>query len=482
MSEHAMPRLAPRRPAADLVLPVALLGAAAIFVWLAPLGLRLQGFLAFATLALCLGGMIYAVRSGMRPIALIYFVFVFGWLGVAQVHQLATGRLAWMDGVGRHPPDRVTYALLMTVVAVACFFGGHALAFGSSRPRAPRRPRVSGRYLALFVVVALGGAVLVVRALGGVAVLFSSRGERWEAMSVVAGDAGGLTLADALTGVLPAAAATAFALLTISWLRANHTRGLVRLREIGVAATALVLLTLFANPLTTSRFIAVGAWGAAALAFARPRSARAGWLLAAVGLLGVLIVYPYASLLGSRADSTEQLPVGLEALVGPDFDGFQQIMNALAYVQAHGHSGGRYLVSSFAYVVPRSMWSEKAVPASIDIASDAGYWFTNLSLPVHAEFYVEFGWLGMGVAVFVLGWVCGRLDYAWHSGTAGVGTVIAPFVALAMLGIVRGPMGSLLPIYATALLLMLLGLRPDRSGERNRRRVAADRQRHEPGT
>jgi hypothetical protein len=45
------------------------------------------------------------------------------------------------------------------------------------------------------------------------------------------------------------------------------------------------------------------------------------------------------------------------------------------------------------------VWPGKAVPASIPVTEDQGYTFTNLSLPLPGELYLEFGVFGAAAAM-----------------------------------------------------------------------------------
>ena len=141
-----------------------------------------------------------------------------------------------------------------------------------------------------------------------------------------------------------------------------------------------------------------------------------------------------------------------------DFDGFQQVANSVLYVREIGHSLGHYTVSAFAYFIPRSWWEGKATPASLDVAGNRGYAFTNLSLPLHAELYIEFGLIGMAICMVAFGWLCASSDSSWLLGSASRLGLLAPVLSMAMLGILRGPLGSLAPVYLTALGLTFLAL------------------------
>lgn len=440
-------------------------GAGGLMIWLSPLGFGMDATLAAANLTICSIGIVRSFYLGLRPVSLVFFVFSFGWLAFAPIQQLSTGQLAWGDSIDNHSSDAITTALLLNGVASAVFLVAHLLGGLGSGFRKTTGVSVSGSFLVgLALVASVAGFVGVLR-LGGVGVLFSSRGERWDSLTGPSGVAvGGID--DAITRVLPAALAMAFGVLSSGWIRQTW-RGWRRLTlaQLGVGLVAAGLLFLFANPFSSSRFIVAAAWGSVFLSALRPRTARSGLVGAVGGLIAILVLYPYGNVFRSGAGSENTVRAGLDAFVGPDFDGFQQVVNTLEYVETHGHTFGKYIISAAGYFVPRSLWESKALPASIDIAGDAGYWFTNLSLPLHAELFLEFGWFGAILGVGALGYLGGRCDREWLAGDSSRLSLIAPVVALSILGVMRGPLGSLVPIYATALLVLLAGLRRRPAGE-----------------
>jgi hypothetical protein len=62
----------------------------------------------------------------------------------------------------------------------------------------------------------------------------------------------------------------------------------------------------------------------------------------------------------------------------------------------------------------------------------------------------------MIVCFFLVGRLWRRLDADWLSGD-GRPLILVPFLAVAQFGIIRGPMGSLAPIWITTSVLLLLG-------------------------
>lgn len=419
--------------------------------------------LASVNVLLCGVGIVRSIGGGLRPVAAVFYVFTFGWLGVAPVIQISTGKVAWHDGVALYDPWRVATALGLNVAATVAFMVGAELArnrdanrqaeTGFTLPHARVRPLVlAGITLAAVVLLPIA-----IQANGGLASLFTSRRELTglrAGMGTSLADIGGP--AYAMTRILPGALAVAGALLATYAIRARWTSfSQIKGSHILALAISICTLILFNNPLAYSRFTAAAAFGALFLAWARPRSTRAGFLFVSFMITATLIIYPLANTF--RAQDFD-VKTGTEAFTSADFDGFQQVINTLNYVDNVGHSFGAQTISGVGFFVPRSLWQSKADPASFAIAENAGYTFTNLSLPIHAEFYLEFGWLGVVAGMAGLGFIAGRLDYAWLNDPGTKLAMIAPYVALATLGIVRGPIGSQIPVWGAVVLLLVLGI------------------------
>jgi hypothetical protein len=60
--------------------------------------------------------------------------------------------------------------------------------------------------------------------------------------------------------------------------------------------------------------------------------------------------------------------------------------------------------------VPRALWEGKPVGTSFDFADYAGYQAHNISFPLPAEWYVDYGVLGVIFGMFFVGILYRRLD------------------------------------------------------------------------
>jgi len=453
MSKLSPPRRAPAPTAFGLLmLPGLVVALGLAIVWVAQLDNGPLAAYSIVNIGLCLVGVFFSFVNGFRPVAMAFYVFVLAWLGIAPVYQLTTGILVWGDRVDNHSSEHIQFALTLTTLFVVFFSTGYAFAF-SSRGRS-RSTIVRRAYLGVLLVVTVALAVVAVARAGGPAVMFSSRSQRLENVLSDGLAEGGVNAA--LTRVAPVAFAVAFALLAIHALRCAGGWREAPLRNRAMLLLAIGIAILVANPFSNSRFIGAVAWGSIALALCMPRSQRAGAWIAVLGLVGVLVFYPLANAFRS-ADGEAR--TGVDAFSSGDFDGFQQIVNTIALVEGQGHSGGRYLISAVGFFVPRSLWPAKAQPAAFEVSQSAGYWFNNLSLPFHAEIYLEFGLIGVIIASVALGAIARRSDDAWIRADGSRWFVVAPLLAISMLGIMRGPVGSLIPIYGTAIVVLLLGVK-----------------------
>jgi hypothetical protein len=394
-------------------------------------------------------------------VATVFYIFTFSWLGIAPIVQLATNSAAWGDTAVLSDPARVSVALWMNAVATAAFFIGAEAARSRENKQEIFRNTAALNRKPVFAFIVAGALALTpyaISANGGLGPLFSSRGELGDQLA-----SAGLSMEDvggphyALIHILPGALGIAISLLSIHSIRRawRGFRNVGRWPLVGFLL-GVIILVIFANPLANSRFIAASAFGSIVLSIFRPRSRRSANIFAALVLLVTLLIYPLANAFRSSKATVE---TGRDAFTGPDFDGFQQVLNTMEYVNDFGHTLGIHVLSGLGFFIPRSIWAEKAEPSSSLVASHAGYTWTNLSMPIHAEFFLEFGWLGMLLAMGLLGYGVGRMDSAWLLQPETKLALLAPYVAPAMLGLIRGPIGGGAPVWGAVLLLLLLGIR-----------------------
>jgi hypothetical protein len=444
-------------PASDpkLNLRRSLIGVAVVAVPIVVLGIdtvaprpTLAGFLGLLVVAICLAALYQiAVHGPFAPVAITFWAFVIVWVGLAPLLQIRDRHLPWKD-----TPLTQLYATaqLILLVAIVAFWLGYsrpsAAALRPTRHRFDIRPRN---------VVLMTAATLVLSAYsiattGGLAVRFTSR-DHLKAAITKAGVSGGGDLAKlGLLNTLPAAASLAALVLCLYCLRHGlYEDRRTRLALVCATGVAVVLNVIYNNPLSASRFAAFGVVLAVIVTlvdFSKPWL-RGGFVSAMV--FGLAVVYPLADLFRNEAKRSH-LRLGASAYYTYDFDGFQTTVNAVDYTQQHGHTWGYHLISALMFWVPRSMWTDKARPAGIVVAENRGYTFQNLSLPLWAELFMEFWWVGVAVVFFGYGWLARRLDTVILAKRKSAAAVLTILVAACQIGFLRGSVGSQIPFPATA--------------------------------
>ena len=111
------------------------------------------------------------------------------------------------------------------------------------------------------------------------------------------------------------------------------------------------------------------------------------------------------------------------------------------------------------FFVPRSIWTSKPVTTNVLIASAQNQTFTNLSCPLAAEGYVNFGMVGVVLYCFAYAKLNRALDdmYWKHSQDkqANIINMLYPFLCVIALYINRGPLQAAF-IQTIALIMPLI--------------------------
>ncbi|MBM4728301.1 hypothetical protein GS446_16935 [Rhodococcus hoagii] len=418
-------------------------------------------------------GVARSFASGTRPISLIFYSFSLTWAGIPVAWQLANQQAAWGDTTLFAYESTVTSALYFHTGAMVAFFVGDVFFRAKQKARnvgmivrTPARSLqstiVPTYFPHVYVVLSLALSPLVIKSVGGVGNLFTSRDsmkEQLAAAGVSQAQAGGAIygIIKIFPGVLALSAVMLFLAYMFAPGVARQSNYRNRTNYLWLAA-ALGLCVMYLNPFTNSRFISAGAMIGIVIAMWRPVSRRDGLVVALFALVGLQVAYPIANMFRS-IDAIQQGPqfdsVGYS---GPDYDGFQQIVNSVFFVDSNGYGLGRYIASGVLYFIPRSIWESKSTPASIDVATERGYYFTNLSLPIHAEFFLEFGPLIALLIMCMMGFFWAKLDDSWLNYPGSKAAALVPYIAVAQFAMLRGPVGSLSPIYLSTVALIAIPL------------------------
>lgn len=133
---------------------------------------------------------------------------------------------------------------------------------------------------------------------------------------------------------------------------------------------------------------------------------------------GITTLFPYISFLTRGTGDKFQFNMTDYYQSSGDFDGFQSIINTVIYVNNNGYTFGKQILSSIFSFVPRSFWVDKGEPTGSIAASSAGYNYLNISSPLPAEFYIDYGYIGLIFFSFLLGVFFRKIDqyYIYNKG------------------------------------------------------------------
>ncbi|MEU0161653.1 hypothetical protein ABZ154_23150 [Streptomyces sp. NPDC006261] len=397
----------------------------------------------------------------------VIWMFVYIAMGVAPFAQVVIGQTP-TPMVG--PRQDLVTAVAMVLVGCAAFDLGALLA--SRRPLRRRTPSARSAVgaavahplrLRLLVLVAFAASAFYVMKLGGPAVFFSSRQEISETVAASGVVSEGSNVGSAFLkgfGQVPALLALLFYTRRLATsYRARRTPSTVL---VWVALGALNLVV--NNPISNARY-----WFLTVLmAFvftAMPSSAAVYRTVLATGVVGALVVFPYADKF--RYDDEGQRPAQsasvFEPLVTKDYDQMVMFANTISWVDTRGHTYGRQLTGSALFFVPRAVWSGKPEDTGVRVGQWMGLRMTNLSAPLWTEFWVDFGATGMAGGMALIGYAAARTDrrYARAVTRAGPGpgsvlAVAAPLIAGYTFILLRGPLLQAAGKLAIAALCLLL--------------------------
>lgn len=130
-----------------------------------------------------------------------------------------------------------------------------------------------------------------------------------------------------------------------------------------------------------------------------------------------------------------------------DYDQIGMFANTITFSESGpGHFYGRQLAGSVFFAVPRSVWPGKPRDTGVMVGQWMGTVNTNLSSPIWAELWLDFGPLGMGAGLLAIGYAAARVDRRYakratrRSPPGSLISVVVPLVAGYSFILLRGPL------------------------------------------
>lgn len=390
------------------------------------------------------------LRGVPQPGDLTFRIFTYVWLGLAPIAQSVTGVRPRILDI-----NDSAEAAAVILLGMGCWDLGR---FAARRASAFSGRRFSGVHTGRRALLVLGSfplAIYYVQSIGGLRVAFANRADFADALasSGLVSDA-----SKASSAIITAAGQVPIFIGLLAM--AVYIRRTPRVERFAGAWFVLLLLivgnVVVNNPISNSRY-----WFGTiliALLFAVWAPKRGAYsTVVAVGLFIAIAVFPYLDYFRNASQFRGQLSGSVfEVMSEKDYDAQAQIVNTISYVAARGYTFGDQLLGSAFFWVPRSAWSGKSFDTGIVLANFINSPNTNLSSPLWAEAYIDFGWIGVALIFGALGFFVSRLDGIYlqevRAGAATWALIAAPVLAGYLFIILRG---SLLQAAGRAAVLAL---------------------------
>ena len=399
-----------------VVLPLLLRGASAVYYTDTDFLIRYAVVLyAAAKLALVLS------QRDIRPVSGVFWIFVYTCMGVAPLAQLTTGRSTAL--AIQIDDQMLTSASLLTLLGCVCFDVAYHSRLRRPAANAPRQRVLklrSLKVLRMFSLAALAAGILYIVQMGGLTVFFLSRQEAGEALDAINPDSG-----DALRAIISGAGSVASLCALIFYIHVVRTREYtVLIPDIFLIAALVVMNVVVNNPVSNSRYWTLAVLFGLVLPLIRGR--RALFNVAILGgTLASIFVFPLSDITRRAAGTQTALQVDSvwTMIATKDYDQFTMLANTLGYTVDHGLSWGVQALGPLLFWVPRVVWPDKPYDTGVEV----GIWMNNsnlnLSAPLWAEAWINFGLAGVVLAFVGLGVLAHRMDTGFRAGTLGLGSV-----------------------------------------------------------
>jgi len=192
-----------------------------------------------------------------------------------------------------------------------------------------------------------------------------------------------------------------------------------------------MLLMVFVSPLGIPRTLTGALYIPLLMLVFLPRLISTYSVLCVI-IFAVLLVAPIADIFrsiqaGPEVDLLSNF--NLDYAFSGHFDAF---FNLTQVIDLSYSSAGLQIAGALLFWIPRAIWPGKPVGTSFDFAEFAGLSAHNVSFPLTAELYVDFGILGVVLGMYVLGVIYRRLD-AYLSKPREAGSLSAYLVPVAHL-------------------------------------------------
>lgn len=230
---------------------------------------------------------------------------------------------------------------------------------------------------------------------------------------------------------------------------------------INAAIFILFLITLCSNfPTSTTRYwMGTIFLGLFIIKFINNKKSR---IMDFIILMSILVIFPIMYIFKTKniydfIINKYEINDTINSFNTIDFDAFTLIARSIRYVRENGITWGEQLINVVLFFIPRNLWVDKPITTNVLIAGSQNQAFTNLSCPLPAEGYVNFGIIGIILYAYLYAKINRYIDNLyWNDNHININNtilcIIYPFLCPITIYINRGP---LQPSFIQTIALMM---------------------------
>lgn len=411
-------------------------------------------------------GMIVSTKNTPFSLGMIFWFFCFAFLFCGGLTQFAKNRYLW----GLVPSiDELEYANYLILLFMFIFAVGRCITVSFTIGKKKQvnnfwgnNKRISNNTLfPVVVILAVIGIYPVITS--GIGVLFNRE--------IFGGIGVGSRTGSSAVRTLITTTIRGFATWTMFLAAQNFKREKTANNCVFLIVTLLIGM-LIVPPLGVARYVFAAVYGGLII-YTFDFLKKGRYLLYALAI-GLLILFPLLNAFRGIYTDNVTLDFIKQSLgnistnfTKADYDAYSMIVFTIQYVKNSGLSLGYQLLGALLFFIPSNLWHGKPGGSGATIIEymNTGY-NSNVSCPIIAEGYINFGIFGVILFALVLGYLTKRLDNSfwcnWEARNCP-GKMIYSFLLLFFVFMCRGDLMSTFAYlmgYCIALFILLkfLGL------------------------
>jgi oligosaccharide repeat unit polymerase len=351
----------------------------------------------FAIIGLSLAHIMWVRRFNL---ALSYSFFSLFFFGIIPLFEYRLG----VTYGGAAVPDDSSYikAALLALMSGVCFYIGYGSQRGHrfSLDLLTRIRMVSARHRQIVIIAScllilfLGACIVEFYSFNAFKILLRGYGEEEEQSAM------------AYSLINYVARPLIFNLLFLGALIISRRQHKSWLKILGLCLVAALLV----SPIGIPRSLAGALYIPLVMMVFMPRY-NSKYTQLCVIIIAILFLAPLADVFRFLNSEHSDVDLGSNFNISYIFAGhFDAFHNLTQVIELKYKSEGWQVIGILLFWVPRDLWEGKPQGTAVDFADYSGFSHENISFPLQAEFYVDYGVIGVLVGMFLTGLLYRKVD------------------------------------------------------------------------